>query len=691
VPVAGPGGGDRGRVVRLRRGVRQGRCTTDATRGAGGSGSTSLVSLYLLQVLAKGFNVFYFVLLTVLYGQGVISSDELGWIGAVFIGLLIVGAVFVARWLHELQTKRLLQLSAAVAMGASTVLFVGVTQHGLPAIVGSYAAMGLAVGIAMSGVNAMAAGLTKRGNRFKSMAKLSMYTDLARMAFPLVVAGAVAVGETRAAVVVIVAAAAIFFGFSSRLPRLAPDVAAPAATGGEGVDIRQNHAFLYILSLEFFDSFASSQLFVFLPLLFLAKGFSLSNSLLLQSCIFLGYLSGRVVVTQLAKWFSGMRAVAYTEMGMVVCIAALLVTSATVPLYALSFLLGIFSRGTSPAIKALAFDALEDHQVKKGSALHVVGGDSGSAMGQLLFGLLVAWFGINTPFLVAAVVAGIIALACLREPVKAGAPTPAAPRFTVLASGRARGEVTLTTAEFMWSAERAAPRAPAVAGPPATWEGEPAPRPGLPAGPGRRPPVPPAMPRRPAPGARTAGTPPTRAGRPPEQGRPAPRRPLPASPRRPPPRVTAEGVPRGQPRPAMPPGQDRLAPPSASPPGRRPAPDRRPPVRDDGRERRPPVARRVEHQLPPHPTTPPRLPGPPRDNGEGRRLGSAPPVNRARGVVRPPVSANVALARVVTAYPPVEALPALAGHQRPPCPGPQVGGAMSDQSETLPYSEGANR
>jgi MFS family permease len=454
----------------------------------------AFLNLCVLQVLSKGFNVFYFVLLTVFYAGGLITSDQLGYIGAIFIGLLIVGAVFVARWFHSLSTKRLLQLASWVSIISTALLFVGAVQRSLAIIIASYAVMGLCVGIAMSGVNAVAAGLTKKGERFKSLAHLAMLTDIARMVFPVLVAGMVSIGQSNGAVVIIVVAAAIFLVFSSGLPTSihGPD-GRPTDQVEQVDDIGTNKAFLFVLSMEFFDSFSSSQLFVFLPILFLGKGFSLENSLVLQSFIFVGYLSGRMVVTNLAKRYDGMRAIAITEIGMVFCIVALLTATQLWALYLLTFTLGIFSRGTSPAIKALAFDTLEDHQVKKGSALHVVGGDSGSAAGQLLFGILVAAVGVHMPFVVGAVVAGAVGIAALANPLQIAVRSKVR-SFTVIASGPAAPPAHWPY-DPLPPAQRAANRP--VTRPPGS-----APAPG--AGPHRPPPVP----HRPVPGRAEAPPPP---------------------------------------------------------------------------------------------------------------------------------------------------------------------------------------
>ena len=378
-----------------------------------------LLNISILMALGKGFSVFYFVLLPVFYAEKLITTEEIGIIGAIFIVLVIVGAIFVARSLHKLETKKLLQLSAVIAACSSVILLIGVEQKNLNLLLTSYAIMGVAVGTAMSGINALSAQATTRGNRFKSFAMVSMSMDIVRIVFPLVVSGAIILGNSTTAILFIIIVAIILFIFSSIHPSIATLENEQTSEVKESVkNIISNKNFLYVLVIEFFDSFASSQLFVFLPLLFLAKGYPLESSLLLQSFIFLGYIAGRWFVSFLAKMYSGVRAISYAEIGMVVAIILLLVVQNIWMLYVLSFILGIFTRGTSPAIKALAFDTLNDAQVKRGSAIHVVAGDSGSALGQLIFGYLIAWLGVNSPFIAAAIVALLIGVLCFIRPVR---------------------------------------------------------------------------------------------------------------------------------------------------------------------------------------------------------------------------------------------------------------------------------
>lgn len=375
-----------------------------------------VVSLYILQALVKGFTIFYFVLLPVFYAEKFINSPELGYIGALFILLLIIGAIIVSGFLHNLETKKLLIISSFLTILSSFLLLISALERNVILLLISFSFTGLAVGIAQSGINALTASLTTRGDRYKSLANLGVPIDIIRIVFPLIVSGTIIVGYPFFSLVFILFASIIFFIFSLVLP--SSYTTEEYMTKKIKEKIKNNKNFLYVLLLEFLDSFASSQLFVFLPLVFLAKGYTLGNSLLFQSIVFLGYLFGRMLVSVLARQYSGSKAVAFAEIGMVITILIFLISKNIFILYILCFILGIFARGTSPAIKALAFDTLTEKQMKKGSALHVVAGDSGSALGQFIFGLLVAWYGVNSPFFVSAGVALSIGIMTFLKPVK---------------------------------------------------------------------------------------------------------------------------------------------------------------------------------------------------------------------------------------------------------------------------------
>jgi len=378
--------------------------------------------LYLLPVLAKSFTVDFFVLLPVLYAHKVITSAEIGYFGAVSIGMLVLGALVISRWLHRQSSKNILVLGASLAIISTVLLGGGLWLHALWLILFSYALSGMMVGFSMSATNALVANHTNQHNRYAILARSSMFGDLNRITFPLVVVLALRLGGLSGAIVVMLFVATAFAWSAATLPA---ESTAPEEPKLPPAKLRHNRVFQYFLGMEFLDSFASSQLFVFIPVLFLAKGYSLQSSLVLQTAIFLGYLSGRWVIGRLASKLSGSLAVAIAEAGMVATILLLLAAHSLPALYTLTWLLGVFARGTSPVIKALVFNSLHEAHIKQGSAMHVVAGDSGSALGQLAFGVLLAWIGVSAPFITAAIVAGLVAIFCVARLRQAPVPSPA--------------------------------------------------------------------------------------------------------------------------------------------------------------------------------------------------------------------------------------------------------------------------
>lgn len=376
------------------------------------------VAFYALPAVVRSITLAFFVLMPVMYAEKLIKAQEMGMIGALTIALVIVGALTVARSLHTLTTRRLLMLGGALALVAATLLVAGTISKNLALIVSAYGCMGIMAGMSMSGANAVAANFTTRGDRFGRLAKQSMVVDVVRITAPLAVAGLVVLWGIEGGALLAAFSAILLCVLAWSLPPM-PQTAAIKREKNGRWSLLKNKRFRFTLSLELLDSFASSELFVFLPLVLLAKGYDIGSSLLLQSFLFLGYLTGRWLVGWLAKRYSGFKAVGLAEIGMVVSIVLLLSIDPLWLVYFFSFMLGIFARGTSPAIKALAFDSVDDHHTKQASAVYVVAGDTGSSLGQLSFGFLVAWLGANAPFILAAIIAGLVAVLCLLRPLLA--------------------------------------------------------------------------------------------------------------------------------------------------------------------------------------------------------------------------------------------------------------------------------
>jgi MFS transporter, FSR family, fosmidomycin resistance protein len=367
----------------------------------------------MVKALQKSFSVLYMLILPILYAEGVIDSAQVGYIGAI----LIVGTFTTGLVLTYLPDKfpRSYYLAFSLFLYLSSIILLGLSQSTVM-LIAAYFLIGAALGIGFIITDEIAAQISEKGNRYGAFANIAMYGDLIRIICPAI-AGLVYVQFRLPG---LVAFAFVLFGLIivaiyvfAQKHSLSTKVETGTALSGSPMKLlRQNKPYAFTLFLEFFDSFASSQLFVFLPTLLIFKNFTIDFAVGLQSIVFIGYFSGRWLVSLLAKRFKGYAAVAIAEVGLIATIVLLLILPPSLFLYVLCFGLGVFARGTSPVVKALVFDTLEDHQRRQGTALYMMLGDGGSALGQLLFGLLLAWFGVNAPFIGAAIAAGFVVVGC---------------------------------------------------------------------------------------------------------------------------------------------------------------------------------------------------------------------------------------------------------------------------------------
>lgn len=373
----------------------------------------ALLYIALVKSFLRGFSVLYLLFLPILYATHLIGALELGYIGACLVAGTMVSALLLSFRPYKFKKVRLLHMSMLVLLCASILLFW--PQYKILFSI-SYLLVGLSVGVGITIIDELAADFTTQGKRFGIFANMSMLSDTLRIIYPLIVGFIYLSFHYRGLIIfsIINVGFLIFllyrFIAQSNLNQITEyntdNTKNPISL------LKNNRSFSFVIGLEFFDSFISSQLFVFLPILLLFKGFTLENTLVLQSIVFLGYLSGRKIVGLLAQYLNGYKATAIAEIGMTIVIVLLLVLPSSVVIYILCFLLGLFARGTSPVIKALAFDQLSLAEFRRGSAVHLISGESGGVLGQLVFGFLLAWVGVNFPFILVAIIATAVAMVC---------------------------------------------------------------------------------------------------------------------------------------------------------------------------------------------------------------------------------------------------------------------------------------
>lgn len=341
-----------------------------------------------------------------------ITAAQVGYLGSALIVGVLSSAFVLSRLSNRLSKTHLFSLALLCLLLASLLLFV--VRNPL-LLGGIYLSIGVATGLGLTTVSEIAAEATVKGKRFGAFANIAMLLDIFRIVYPMIVAAAYLFWGLNGLIIfalITILMTVLLIGVLRTQALLIDVTPQTKQTQLSTWMLRKNPQFALTLLIEFLDSFASSQLFVFLPTLLIFRGFAIESALGLQSVVFAGYFCGRWFVSFLARKLNGYTAVAWAEIGMIVSIVALLMLPSSIILYAVCFLLGVFTRGTSPVVKALVFDQLAPEQNRQGAALHIFFGDTGSAIGQLIFGLLLAWVSVSAPFMGAALAAGIVAIAC---------------------------------------------------------------------------------------------------------------------------------------------------------------------------------------------------------------------------------------------------------------------------------------
>jgi MFS family permease len=154
------------------------------------------------------------------------------------------------------------------------------------------------------------------------------------------------------------------------------------------------------------DSFSSSSLYIFIPFLLMPKGISLANTGYFNMIFFAGYMSGRLVLGRLADKYGPPAILIISEGFMALLIVALILITGKAAIVLLIFVLGIFTRGTSPIIRAMIADSLEARiSFHDAFSAYSFATRSSTAVCRPIYGYLASFAGISCVFYTAAAVA----------------------------------------------------------------------------------------------------------------------------------------------------------------------------------------------------------------------------------------------------------------------------------------------
>ena len=366
-----------------------------------------IILIGILKAISKWFMVLFMILLPIFHYQWLIDTIELWYLGTLLIGWVIVGSLFISLYGSKFSFASLV-FGGVLFFGCGLMCLWFRDYHCLLII--AYILPWIGMGMSGSIFDSIGASLTKEWKRFKSFSYIAMIGDVMRISYPLIFGRLYTVYGVS--FVVIISCVILFVYIVGCVILVTQEKFLWHEMASEPIATHSllSRNFSSVLFISFLDSIASSQLFVFLPLLLLFKWFAFGDTLIMQSLIFVGYMSGRWLVGILADKIGGFLALKRSEVGMIVTILLLMLMPVGYVTYVICRALWVATRGTSPVISSLVFDQIDKSHYTRGSSIHTIVGYTWDAVGQFMFALLAAYFGYVAPFRWSVVVCVIVVL-----------------------------------------------------------------------------------------------------------------------------------------------------------------------------------------------------------------------------------------------------------------------------------------
>lgn len=164
--------------------------------------------------------------------------------------------------------------------------------------------------------------------------------------------------------------------------------------------LRQRN-FLLVVSAGVIDGLAGNPISIFLPFLLLHKGIGVTLLGIFMGAYFLGSLIGKSVLGRSVDKFGNARTFVVAEILMAICLMILTFLQQMFPVLIIAFLLGAFTRGTTPVITTLFSEVVHaDHYEKVFATAETFLGVA-SAFAPALMGIIADRLGIVYVFYVA--------------------------------------------------------------------------------------------------------------------------------------------------------------------------------------------------------------------------------------------------------------------------------------------------
>lgn len=163
------------------------------------------------------------------------------------------------------------------------------------------------------------------------------------------------------------------------------------------------------------DSFGGSSLYIFLTPYIASKGISIETIGAIDAIYFVGYLLGRLLLTRLADNYGNIKILVMAEIAMAVIAVLVIFAFNPIVISILLLLLGMFTRGTSPVLKALVVKSIQGKlEIERGFAISHSLNTTSTSVSRIVFGIIGSILGQTAIIYTSAIISTLVILPALK-------------------------------------------------------------------------------------------------------------------------------------------------------------------------------------------------------------------------------------------------------------------------------------
>lgn len=366
--------------------------------------------LFLLHFLNDGFRTVYLIILPFIAKDLFLNYTQSGFLGSTLSFLtafLAIPSGFIASRIggYKLITFLLVIYSlGSLSIGLSTNLFILTLAYLLGAFgFGMFHTVGFTI----------TAHSSEKTNIGRNMGNFTSIGEIGRVALPpLAIFSTSLIGWRPTMIIGAFIGFLTYFIFHFNRPREIYKFANETVKKEGYKDFTKNlfrlfkiKKFVLMAMAAAVDSFASSPVYIYLPFLILAKGMNPAQLGIITVGLFMGSLTGKMILGRFSDKLGNSKVFIISELLMAFILVLVTLFNYFSILLLFSFLLGIFTKGTSPVIQAMFAELTHKDHYNKVYAVSEVCIALSAAIVIILMGTVADKFGIDNVFYICAVFA----------------------------------------------------------------------------------------------------------------------------------------------------------------------------------------------------------------------------------------------------------------------------------------------